>query len=207
MGKQVRSLRAKGMMPLVAYGRKGAVGSYSVVLADFKKVFKEAGESSVVAFHTPDGENDVLIHEVTYNPVTGEPVHADVYVIEKGQKVQVKIPLEFVGTSMAVKSMGGVLVKVLYELEVEAEPRNLPHALSVDISGLATFEDQVKASAIVLPAGVTLIANAEEVIALVQAPKEEVEEVAAPVDLTAIEMSEKRGKKEEEAIPEGDSKE
>lgn len=203
-GKQVRFVRAKGLLPIVAYGRKGTLGSYSVVLNDFKKVFKSAGESTVISLVTPEGESDSLIHDVSFHPVTGEPTHADFYVIEKGQKVQVKVPLEFTGTSMAVKSLSGVLVKVLQQVEVESEPRSLPHSLVADLSKLATFDDQIIASDIILPAGVTLIENPDEVIALVQAPKEEKEEEAAPVDLTKIEV-EKKGKKEEEAIPEPDS--
>ncbi len=193
-GKKVRKLRGEGKFPLVAYGKKGTLGSYSVGMADFKKLFKEAGESTVINLITPEGERDVLIHDISYDPVTSEPVHADLYVIEK-------VPVEFTGTSYAVKSLSGVLVKVLYEVEVEAEPRNLPHALTIDISKLATFEDKLHASDIALPAGVVLIENPEEVIALVQAPKEEKEEEAVPVDLTAIEV-EKKGKKEEEVIGE-----
>ncbi|MES2953009.1 MAG: 50S ribosomal protein L25 [Patescibacteria group bacterium] len=200
-GKKVKKLRAEGKIPLVAYGKKGALGSYSVGAADFKKLFREAGESTVVNLITPEGERDVLIHDISYDPVTNEVVHADLYVIEKGQKVQVKVQVEFTGTSYAVKSLSGVLVKVLYEVEVEAEPRNLPHVLTIDISKLATFEDKLHASDIALPAGVILIENPEEVIALVQAPKEEKEEEAVPVDLTAIEV-EKKGKKEEEVIGE-----
>ena len=42
-----------------------------------------------------------------------------------------------------------------------------------------------------------LSADAEEIVAIVSAAKEEVEEVAAPVDLSAIELSEKKGKKDE----------
>ncbi len=200
-GKQLKQLRAQGKMPLVAYGKKGALGSYTVSLADFKKVFAQAGESTVVSLATPEGEHDALIHDIAYDPVTTDPVHADLYVIEKGQKVRVKVPIEFTGTSAAVKSLAGVLVKVLQELEVEAEPRNLPHNLVADISKLATFDDQIHAKDITLPTGVTLIEDAEAVIALVQEPKEEKEEDVVPVDLSTIEV-EKKGKKEEEAIGE-----
>jgi large subunit ribosomal protein L25 len=200
-GKKLKNIREAGKLPVVAYGKKGTLGSYAVSVSDFKRVFKAAGESTVIALTTPEGERDVLVHDVSYDPVTSEPVHADFYVIEKGQKVQVKVPIEFTGTSLAVKSLGGILMKVLHELELEAEPRNLPHSLTVDISKLATFDEQILAKDIALPAGVVLIENPEEVIALVQAPKEEKEEDNVPVDLSTIEV-EKKGKKEEEVIPE-----
>ena len=86
-------------------------------------------------------------------------------------------------------------------------PKDLPHNLTIDISSLVDFQSQILAKDIRLPAGVTLLENTEEVVALVAAPREEKEEeVAAPVDLSAIEV-EKKGKEEsaEELAAEGAS--
>jgi large subunit ribosomal protein L25 len=83
------------------------------------------------------------------------------------------------------------------ELKIEAMPKDLPHEIKVDISALATFESQILAKDIALPSGVALVESPDEVVALVSEAKEEVEEVAAPVDLSTIEV-EKKGKKEEE---------
>jgi large subunit ribosomal protein L25 len=80
-------------------------------------------------------------------------------------------------------------------VKVEAMPKDLPHNISLDISVLATFGDQILAKDIKLPAGVELKLNPEEVIALVSAPREEKEEEAAPIDLASIEV-EKKGKEE-----------
>ena len=195
----VGALRRSGKMPAVYYGKRQASMSVTVSAVDFSKVLKKAGESSVVSLKTKDGVLDSLIYAVDCDPVTGAYRHADFYVFEKGQKIKVKIPLEFTGVSPAVKELGGVLVKVLREVEIEATPKDLPHTLSVDISKLVTFESQVLAKDIILPAGVTLIAKPDEVVASVYEPKEEVVEVA-PVDLSAIEV-EKKGKKEEEGVP------
>lgn len=196
-------LRKAGKMPAVYYGKKQASTSVSVSAVEFLKVLKKAGESTVVTLKTKDGVLDSLIYAVDRDPVTDMPRHADFYVFEKGQKIKVKIPLEFEGVSPAVKELGAVLVKVLREVEIEATPKDLPHVLHVDISKLVTFESQVLAKDIALPAGVTLIAKPEEVVASVYEPKEEVVEVA-PVDLSAIEV-EKKGKeaKEGEAGAEG----
>jgi large subunit ribosomal protein L25 len=87
----------------------------------------------------------------------------------------------------------------MHEIEIEAQPSALPHHIEVDISVLATYADQIHANDLNLPAGVVLApdVNPEEVVALVDAPKEEKEEEAAPIDLSAIEV-EKKGKKDEE---------
>ncbi|MEK7194080.1 MAG: 50S ribosomal protein L25 [Patescibacteria group bacterium] len=188
-------IRKAGKIPAVFYGKKEASTPISISKVDFLKAWKEAGESTVISLETPEGAVESLIQDIDFDPVTGVPRHADFYVFEKGHKVEVEVSLEFTGVSPAVKDLGGVLVKVLYALEIEAMPKDLPHNISVDISSLTTFESQILAKDIVLPAGVTLLENPEEVVALVSAPREEKEEEVAPIDLTSIEV-EKKGKDE-----------
>ncbi len=197
-GKDVFALRRAGSMPAVVYGPKQESLSITLNQREFEKAFKSAGESTVVTI-TVDGTSiPTLIHDVDHDPVTNVPRHADFYAIVKGQKVKVKIPLEFVGESAAVKG-GANLVKTLYEIEVEADPMNLPHELIVDISSLAEVGSQVLAQDIKLPAGVELVENPEEVIAIAAAAKEEViEEAPVAIDMTQIADSVERGKKEEE---------
>ncbi len=193
-----QELRKAGHIPAVFYGKKEASTPISLKQAEFLKVWKEAGESSVVTLDTQNGPKESLIHDVELDPVTGAPRHADFYVFEAGHKVEVALPIEFTGTSPAVKDLGGTLVKVLHELEVEAMPKDLPHNISVDISALAVFGDQILAKDITLPKGVELKISPEEVVALVAAPREEKEEEVAAPDLSTIEVSEDRGKKEVE---------
>ena len=102
-----------------------------------------------------------------------------------------------------MKDFGGVLVKVLHEIEVKSLPRNLPHNIQVDISKLAELESHVTVADLNLPSGVTTTEKLTEIVVLVSTPKEEVlDEPVAPVDLSAIEV-EKKGKQEEEGTAEG----
>ena len=198
-------IRKAGRVPAVFYGKKEASTAISIPQIDFLKVWKAAGESSVITLETPKGIKESLIQDVDLDPLTGIPRHADFYVFEKGHKVEVELSLEFTGISPAVKDLGGMFVKVLYKLKVEAMPKDLPHGINVDISSLVSFGDQILAQDIVLPAGIKLRENPEEVVALVSAPREEKEDEAAePVDLSEIEV-EKKGKEEEaEAVPEAE---
>ena len=192
------ALRKGGEIPAVFYGMGKETTPITISSVEFKKVWHKAGESSTIKIESEAGNVDTLIHEVQVHPVTDEPIHVDFLVVDMNKKIKVHVPLEFIGVSLAVKSAIGSLVKVLHEVEVEALPKDLPHSLSVDISKLITVEDQVLVSDISIPAGVTLITPTEEVVASIAVQKEEVE--AAPVDLSAIEV-EKKGKKEEEAVP------
>lgn len=194
---RAENIRKAGQIPAVFYGKKEASTPISINQADFLKVWEKAGESTVVVLQTPEGEKESLIHDIDIDPVTGIPRHADFYVFEKGHKVEIELPIEFTGVSPAVKDQGGSLVKVLHEVKIEAMPKDLPHEISVDISSLVNFGDQILAKDLVLPTGVVLLENLEEVVALVTAPREEKEEEAAPIDLESIEV-EKKGKTDEE---------
>lgn len=197
-GKALSALRATGKMPAVVYGPKAEPMSISVNQREFQKVFKSAGESTVVTVQVDGARVPVLIHDIDRDPVTGIPRHADFYAIVKGQKVEVNIPLSFDGESAAVKA-GANLVKTMHEIAVEADPMNLPHELSVDISKLASVGDQILARDIVLPQGVTLAADPEEIIAIAAlAQEEEVEATPVTVDMSQIGDAVERGKKEEE---------
>jgi large subunit ribosomal protein L25 len=195
-------LRNSGRIPAVFYGGKITSTPISLSEADFVKAWKEAGESTVVVLKGVGDEHESLIHDIDLDPVTGKVRHVDFYILEKGKKVQVKVPIEFDGVAPAVKELGGMLVKVLHELEIEALPKDLPHEIKVNISALTNFESQIKASDVALPQGVSLVTLPDEIVATAAEAKEEVEEPQAPVDLSAIEV-EKKGKEAKEG-QEGD---
>lgn len=189
------SVRASGKMPAVFYGPKEKSTPIIVKDIDFKKVWNEAGESSIITLKNGEDEHESLIHDVEVHPVTGRPLHADFYVIEKGKKLELSVPLEFVGTSPAVKDLGGILVKVLHEVEIEALPKDLPREIQVDISALSGLDSQILAKDIVMPSGVELKINPEEVVAAIAVAKEEVEEPTKTID--DIEVVGAKGKEEE----------
>ena len=175
----LKKMRKAGELPAVFYGAGKASTPVTINTIEFKKVWHKAGESSAIVVKTPEGDVDVLIHEVQVDPVRDEPIHVDFLAIDMTKKIKVKVPLEFVGISAAVKDAIGNLVKVLHEIEVEALPKDLPHNLEVDISKLATLADNVTVSDIKLPSGVEAITSATDVVASVVAQVEEKEEVGS----------------------------
>lgn len=197
MPRAPKETKKDGFIPAVYYGSQTASTPVFINAIEFKKVLATAGESSSITLVTGQGTENAMIQDVQMDPVKHMPIHVDFYIVEKGQKVHVKTPIEFVGESQAVKE-GGVLVKVMHELSIEGEPSKLPQQFTVDITALATLESVIKVGDIKLPAGVELYhVTPEDVIASVAAAKEEVEEAPAEVDLSSIEVEEK-GKKEEE---------
>ena len=203
-GASAPALRRAGSVPGVVYGAHQEATPISVSAIAFGKILREAGEATIVSLAGLGEPLPTLIHEVDLDPLTNLPRHVDFYAVTKGEKVEVHIPLIFVGESLAVEQ-GANLVKVMHELEVEADPMNLPHNIEVNISTLVSLGDKIHASDLALPSGIKLVTPKEEVVALVQEIVEEKEEAVAPADISTIEV-EKKGKDEETsaetAVPE-----
>lgn len=191
-----KHVRTAGKVPAVYYGRGKESTPIAVSLSAFKKVLAEAGESTIITLKTPKETLDALIHDVDLDPVTSTPAHIDFYIVSKDRKVTVGVPIEFIGIA-PVEKVGGIVMKVMHEIEIEALPSALPHSIVVDLSTLVNLGDHISVGSLNLPVGVEAVTPLTETIALAEAPQEEKEEVAAPVDLSAIEV-EKKGKKEEE---------
>ena len=192
------NVRKSGSIPAVFYGPKETSTPIVVDTIQFKKAWKKAGSSSVIILKDEAGnEHESLIHEVDIHPLTDEPRHADFYVIEKGKKVKVAVPLVFEGVSPAVKDLAGILVKVRRDLDIEAAPRDLPQNIVVDISKLVQLTDVILAKDLPVPAGVEIKISGDEVVASIAVAREEVEEAPTPIDVSAIEV-EAKGKEAKE---------
>ena len=196
-------LRKSGKIPAVFYGAGETTTSVTLSNIEFKKIWRDAGESSAIKNSTANGDVVALIHEVQVDPVTDEPIHVDFLAIDMKKKIRIKAPLVFEGIAGAVKSGIGNLVKVLHEIEIEALPKDLPHNLTVDISSLKSLENNILVSDIKLPDGVVAVTSGAEVVASIIAQVEE-KEVTASVDLSAIEV-EKKGKKEEKGAEDAEA--
>lgn len=191
LGKHVKTLRAAGQMPAVVYGAKEPSTPITILLKEFEKVFKKVGESSAISLSGLGGEPlSVLIHEVDYDPVTSVPRHADFYAIEKGTKVEVSVSLTFAGESPAIKA-GANLVKVLHEVDIEAQSDDLPHEIPVDLSVLVNIDDQIHARDLKMPHGVTLKTPPDEIVVLAQEVEEDAEESSETPDMASIEVEKK----------------
>ncbi|MFZ1075422.1 MAG: 50S ribosomal protein L25 [Minisyncoccia bacterium] len=192
-GATAKAIRASGSIPAVVYGAHQEATPIVVDAIAFSKALREAGEATIVSLSGLGAALPTLIREVDLDPLTSRPRHVDFYAVTKGEKVEVAIPLVFVGESPAVRE-GANLVKVLHEVEVEADPMSLPHDIEVDLTVLAALDDQIRVGDLKLPDGVELVTDAEDVVVLVQEVVAE-EEAAPAADISAIEV-EKKGKTE-----------
>lgn len=199
-GSKVAKLRDKELLPAVLYGPKIKNEAMQVNEKEFSKIFKEAGESSLIALKIGEESFQVLVHNIQKDPLTGKFLHIDFYQPILTEKTEASISLVFEGESLACKELGGTLVKNIYEVEVKALPQNLPREIKVNIEKLETFEDSILIKDLIIPKDVEILKDAEEVVALVT-PVEDVEkELEQPIteSVEDVEVETKEKDKKEE---------
>lgn len=198
-GKKNSLLMGEGRIPAVVYGNGLKNSLVDVDEKDFKRVLKEAGESSLVELLIGKEKKPVLVHEIQKDPVTDRIIHIDFFQPNLKEEVEVEIPLVFEGVAPAEKDLGGTLNKNTLEITVKALPQDLPHEIKVNIESLKTFEDHILIKDLVMPKGVVVLKNPEEIVAAVLAPQNIEEELAKEIteNVEDVEKVEKPIKEEE----------
>jgi len=115
-----------------------------------------SGENVLVELEITGEKSNLaaLVQEVQHSPVGGEIVHVDFHAISMDETIQAEVPLEPTGTSVGVKTFGGLLEQSLRSLAIECLPRDLPDRITVDVSQL-NIGDSIHVRDIPLPSGVT----------------------------------------------------
>lgn len=198
VGKKLEALREKGIVPAVVYGSNHKPISIQVNYEELRKLFEKAGESTVIKLHVGNEVKNVLIHDIVQDPVTGKFIHVDFYQVRMDKIIKAEVSLVFEGEAPAVKILEGVLVKNINHVEVEALPKDLPHEIKVDISVLDSFDKQIRIKDLILPPGVKIDAEPEEMVVSVMPPRTE-EEIKATEEKPAETVEpELAGEKKEE---------
>lgn len=210
-GKKVKALRGEGLIPAELYGRGVKNAHLSVTAKEFAKVFKEAGTNTVVTLLVENSKTPALIYDVVRDALTNEIAHIDFYQVRMDEKITTKVPLKFIGEAPAVKAMGAIVNKSMFEVEVEALPQDLPHSLTVDLSVLDDINKSVYIRDIAVPAKVKLLVDENTAVATATPPAKEEEKVVeeTPVDVTAVkvETEEKKAERQAEKAEKGEKSE
>ena len=179
-GKGVaRKLRAAGKVPAVIYGHAREAQALEIEHHALQLLLeKHPYQSTVIALSVDGTTSNTLIREIQRHPFKKQIVHVDFQELVAGEAVTVPVPLQFVGTPEGVRHGGGLLDQILHELEVACDPANIPHHIVVDVTAL-TIGHSIHAGEIALPAGCTLVSDADATVCVCAAPKVEAEAPAA----------------------------
>ena len=190
-GKAVNRMRKEGRLPAVVFGHGLESASVSLNTHDFEQLRKHVGPNALIDLSV-DGTKakPVLVQHVQIHPVNRRPLHVDLFAVRMTEELIVDVPLVATGESLAVTQLGGTLLHPTEQLRVKALPDHLPQSISYSIESLTDFDSVVKVSDLEIPGDVTLLTDLDDVIATVQRPRIEVEEVPEAEEEEAAEGEE-----------------
>lgn len=195
-----KDIRKEWLVPCVVYGKHlQAPLVISCVKNDLIKKYKEAGYSTPLTLEGENIKELVLIQDIQLDPVSNVLLHVDFLAIKADEKVTTEIPVVLTGESLLEKSGDGIVQLVKDAIEVEALPQDLPHNITIDISGIATINDTIFVKDLKLSDKVTILDDPEQAIVTTTSTQgEEVEEEVTPTPTEGEATTEGEEKKEEE---------
>lgn len=173
-------LRKSGNVPCILYGNNVENTMLMCEEVSLKKAYIKAGENTLVELDTGSKKVPVLFHHVDLDPVSDRFIHADFYAVDMTKELEAPVPVRTTGESLAVKDLGGILVTPVETVTVKCLPSDLPKELVLDISKLAELHSVVTIADLEIPKGVTVLDDAETVLATVQEMRKEEEVAPAP---------------------------
>lgn len=155
-GKQLKSLRAEGQIPSVVYGGEAPVlttSSYNIT----EKVLNEAGYHSPIQLDLAGKAQLAIVKNIDIDPVSRRIINVEFQAVSADEIVEAITPITIVNFEASEASKKHyVILQVMEDVEVKAQPTNLPQEIIVDGSKLAELDDKLTLADLQLPAGVAL---------------------------------------------------
>jgi large subunit ribosomal protein L25 len=190
-GKQVGQLRRQGMLPAVMYGPGTAPQSIQFNSREASKVFRRVHGAELIDLEMDGEMRKVLVHDLQRDAIRGDFLHADLYVVDMARPIRVRLPIHLAGTSPAVVSLSGVLVRGIPELEVECLPGDLITQVVADLGELKEIGNALHVRDLSLPKTIKVLTDPDEqVVRITYQAKEE--DLSTPTTATSdVEVIEK----------------
>ena len=184
LGKKTSQLRRQGQVPVHLYGGYKESLALQTTYAELRRLLPKIGRNIPVSISIDgsDAEDICFVREVQRDPVTDEVIHVDFLRTDVRRRVSADVPVILEGTAPAVSLMGGTLIQNMLTVSVEALPLDMPPALHVDVSNLVDFDSTIHVSDIAIGEGLSVVSTGDDLVAIVAAPRVEVEAADAALD-------------------------
>ena len=188
VGKKVRFLRRQGIVPGNVYGHAAST-AVQIPARDVEHTIRRAGRTQLVSLAIQGAEpTTVLVRGWQRHPYKGDLLHVDFYRVMMTETLRMDVPIRLSGEAPAVKLTGGTPFQPLSSLSVECLPGDIPEAIEVDISGLAEDDASIYVRDLVIPSGVTIMTDGDEMVVKIMPPTVEREaEEAAEAEIAVAE--------------------
>lgn len=201
---KVKGLRDKGFIPAVIYREGKEVQPLKLSGREFVRLSHQHRlENVVISLSIKDDKEKkkrlCLIKEIQYDPVHGNLIHVDFNEISMTKVIHVNVPVLIKGEAVGVKQEGGSLERIMWDIEIECLPTDIPKEIEVDITPLK-IGDALHIKDIKFPFNLKVLSESDAVVLHIVAPMKE--EVAAE----AVEGEEKKEPeviKEKKEVPAG----
>ncbi|MDD2405785.1 MAG: 50S ribosomal protein L25 [Sphaerochaetaceae bacterium] len=170
-----RRLIRAGRIPAVIYG-KGENVHLSLDAKDFINKMRHFSESTLLTVKLGKKEHVVLMKDYQENVMRGEVTHVDFFEVTTDEVLRTNVSVVLHGSAPGTRS-GGILEQVIYDIEVECLPKDLPESIVVDINKLG-LNESIHVSQIAIPEGVKVLTPSDTTVVTVKALREE----AAPAE-------------------------
>ncbi|HLS20501.1 MAG TPA: 50S ribosomal protein L25/general stress protein Ctc [Bacillota bacterium] len=178
-----KALRQAGQIPAVVYGKDKESTTISVDSLELIRTVREEGQNAIISLDIEDSKTvDVMLYDYQMHPVKDEVTHADFYIVDLTEEMDVEVIVRLEGEAEGARE-GGILQQPLFELQVRATPRAIPEEIVIDVSTLE-IGDTITVADIQVEGDYTILDEPDTAVATVLPPEEEVEEEAADVDLS-----------------------
>ena len=196
-GKHVNALRREGVLPAVIYGPGTASRPIQLNTREASKIFRRVHGAELIDMELDGQTHKVLVHDLQRDAIRGDFLHADLYVVDMARPIRVRLPIHLLGTSPAVVSLSGVLVRGIPELEVECLPGDLITQVEADLGVLKEIGNALHVKDLTLPTTIKVLTDPEEQVARVTYQAKE-EDLSTPTTATPETEVMEKGKLEEE---------
>ncbi|EKE28626.1 MAG: hypothetical protein ACD_3C00037G0017 [uncultured bacterium (gcode 4)] len=133
--EKLKDLRANKQIPAVIYGHNYAPVIIALDYSEFLKTYRIAGQTHIIKLSIDGKNQDCIVHEVQYHPVTGDFQHIDFMSVSAKEKLHANIPLKLIGSSPALRDWG-LVAQLVDEIEVKCFPWDLVDHFEFDVSVL-----------------------------------------------------------------------
>jgi len=189
-GKHVRRLRRQGIVPANIYGH-GASRAIQAPARAVEHLLAHGGRTGVVSIGFDGRSETALMKGVQRDPRSGKLLHVEFQAVSMEESVTSVVPVRFVGESIAVTKMDGVMTHPRTELHIAARAADLPDVIEVDMSAIRDLHGAIHVGDLPESPTYRIVDPPEEVLAIVLPPKVEVEELeVAPEEAAAPEAAE-----------------
>ena len=197
IGKQVSQLRRAGQLPGVVYGHNVEPTPITLEAHNAGLVIPHLTSSSIVNIDLEGQMIPALVREKQKNYIKNVFTHIDFLAVSLTEMIRADVSLHFHGIAPAIKEFNAAIVNNMETIEVEALPNDLPERIEVNLSVLVKIGDAIHVRDLIIPAGVTLLTDVDEMVAVATATHDETPDIIPGSEVAEPEVIEKTKKEEE----------